>query len=464
MTHTCIANTSCRAAVIEGGARRPAYTEQPDALCDGCADGHTDDIGRLMRDYAMLRATLGEHRRADGAPVHSTPAPGVLVDSTSDRLITEIVEWARYAADRVSDALGTALPDGGRKLAQIRLDGALSLPETGSLAERQHEQTRAPEHQRLAAYLATIKPNVELLATLPPEDVQVWAQPRRCPDHAEQVARAHRLLELAREARIRDEITDATNGLQAAYAAAGACDTCCGWDPHPKHGQARQDITISGLDVLLRLTRQHHLTRQHLGQTKVRYRYAMPCPYCGSPTGRDDGKSFVTCENDQCTPKGPSSWTEREYKLLAGMVADEERNRLTMKYLLAEAYARLDQVNGVLANLVGDSVADMAGAGTIILQSLTAVMDGHEPPDKRKIATGKDETTLRQIDQDSWSWTREPRYEKPKRKRRKKTETAPAVRIAPSSRSTITDTLDAPPIQRGENYCGDCKLIHAGAC
>lgn len=75
MTHTCIANTSCRAAVIENGTRRPAYTEQPDTLCDGCSDAYRDDLKRLMRDYVMLRATLGERRRADGAPVHSTPSP-----------------------------------------------------------------------------------------------------------------------------------------------------------------------------------------------------------------------------------------------------------------------------------------------------------------------------------------------------------------------------------------------------
>ncbi|GAA2418302.1 hypothetical protein [Mycolicibacterium llatzerense] len=463
MTHSCIANTACRAAVIEDGARRPAYTEQPDSLCDGCADGYGDDIRRLPRDYALLRATLGERRRADGAPVHSTPSPVVLIDSTSDRLMTEIVEWARFAADRVSDALNTDLPDGARKLASLRLDGTLSPPEAGSLADRQHELTKPPEHQRLAAYLAIVEPHIDLLATLPVEEVKVWAQPKRCDRHAEQVATATRMLELARDARIRAEITEATDALQAAYTAAGACDDCCGWDPHPKHGQARQEMHVSGLDVLQRLARQHHLTRQHLGQTKLRYRYAMPCPNCGASIGRDDGATIATCENDECTPKGPSSWTEREYQLLAGMVGDEERLKTTTKWLLAEAYARLDMVNGVLSKLVGDSIMDMAGAGTIILQSLTAVMDGHESADKRKIATDKDTTALRQLDQDAWAWKREPRYEKPKRKVRKKTEEKPEQRIAQSSRSTITDTIDAQP-GRNENHCPECKLVHAGEC
>ncbi len=462
MTHSCIANTACRAAVIEDGARRPAYTEQPDSLCDGCADGYGDDIRRLSRDYALLRATLGERRRADGAPVHSTPAPAVLIDSTSDRLMTEIVEWARFAADRVSDALNTDTPDGDRKLAQIRLDGALSPPEPGSLADRQHETSHAPEHQHLTAYLAIVEPHVDLLATLPVEEVQIWSQPKRCDLHAEQVAKAHRLLELAREARIHDEITEATNGLQAAYAAAGACNECCGWTADGR-SQARQDADMSGLDVLQRLARQHHLTRQHLGQTKVRYRLSMPCPNCGALIGRDDGTSIATCENPECTPKGPSSWTEGEYKLLAGMVIDEERTRLTMKWLLAEAYARLDQVADLVATLTSDAIIDQAGAGTIILDALRERIDGHADAEHRKIATDTDTTTLRQIDEDAWAWKREPRYEKPKPKRRKTKPIKSDERVAASSRSTVTDTIVEPP-HRNEKYCEPCKLIHAGEC
>ncbi|KIU17900.1 hypothetical protein [Mycolicibacterium llatzerense] len=460
MTHTCIANTACRAAVIENGARRPAYTEQPDALCDGCTDGHRGDIHRLPRDYAMLRATLGEHRARDGAPVHSTPSPVVLIDSTSDRLMTEIVEWARFAADRVSDALNTDLPDGGRKLPSLRLDGAHRPPQAGSLADRQHELSRPPEHQRLAAYLAIVEPHIELLATLPTEEVTIWAQPRRCAPHAEQVAAASRTLELARDTRIHAEIVDATNSLQAAFAAAGACDECCGWAPR---GQARQEMHLSGLDVLLRLTRTHHLIRQHLGQTKLRFRLTMPCPNCGAAITREAGKSFSTCENDQCTPKGPSSWTEREYRFLAGLVTDEERTRTTMKWLLAEAYARLDGITDLIHDLATDKVINQSEAVKLILGALTPRMAGHATPEDRKIASDKDATTLRQQDQDAWAWKREPRYEKPKRKGSKKTESKPADRVTPSSRSTVTDTI-IEPAGRNEKYCEPCKLIHAGEC
>ncbi|MCX8559796.1 hypothetical protein OS122_02635 [Mycolicibacterium mucogenicum] len=462
MTHACIANTSCRAAVIENGARRPAFTEQPDVLCDGCRDAYTSDIRRLMRDYVMLRATLGEHRRADGAPVHSTPAPAVLIDSTSDRLMTEIVEWARLAADRVSDALNTDTPDGDRKLAQIRLDGALSPPEPGSLAERQHENSHAPEHQHLAAYLAIVEPHVDLLATLPVEEVQIWSQPKRCDQHAEKVARARRLLELARETRITEEIAEASNQLQAAYAAAGACNECCGWSDDGR-SQARQDAEMSGLDVLQRLARQHHLTRQHLGQTKLRHRLSMPCPNCGAPVGRDDGTSIATCENDQCTPKGPSSWTEREYKLLAGLVVDEERTRVTMKYLLAEAYTRLDNIADLLRDLGVDVRVNQSEAVKLILGAITPLLDGHVDAEARKIATDKDATALRQLDQDAWAWKREPRYEKPKRKRRKPESVDAAKRIAQSSRSSITDSIVEPPHQN-EKYCKPCKQFHAGEC
>lgn len=463
MSHTCIAGTACRASVVENNTRRPAFTEHPDVLCDGCRDAYTSDIRRLMRDYVMLRATLGERRRADGAPVHSTPAPAVLIDSTSDRLMTEIVEWARLAADRVSDALNTDTPDGDRKLAQIRLDGALRPPEPGSLAERQHEQTHAPEHQHLAAYLAIVEPHVDLLATLPVEEVQIWSQPKRCDLHAEKVARAHRLLELAREARITEEIAEASNQLQAAYAAAGACNQCCGWTDDGR-SQARQDADMSGLDVLQRLARQHHLTRQHLGQTKVRYRLSMPCPNCGAPVGRDDGKSIATCENDQCTSKGPSSWTEREYKLLAGLVIDEERTRLAMKYLLAESYTRLDNIAALLSDLAADKRINQSEAVKLILGAFTPLMHGHVSAEERKIATDTDATTLRQIDEDAWAWKREPRYEKPKRKRHKTKPVNAEDRVIASSRSTVTDTIDVTPLRPNEKYCNDCKYHHVGDC
>lgn len=463
MSHTCIANTACRGSIVDdNGARQPAFTERFDALCDACTNTYRDAIKHLGADYEWLRITLGEHRRGEGAHVHWTPTPGVLIDTTSDRYMTEIVEWAEYAADLVSDALNTDRPDGNRKLAQIRLDSGLSAPEAGSLADRTSEDRRPPEERRLDAYLAMIEPHIEALAAEPKQTVQIWAQPQRCAEHAEDITAAKRLLELARESERDTDITEASEKLQAACSAAGACDECCGW---AHTGQARQEADISGLDVLQRLVRLHHLIRKHLGQTKLRYKGSFSCPHCGSPVGRDDGTAIWDCENDQCTPKGRSSWTEYDYRRLSGLVNDEKLMRITAKYLLAEAYTRLDNIADLLRDLGADERVNQSEAVKLILGAIGPLMDGHVTPEERKIATDKRTATQFQDNYDeNWAWRREPRYEKPKRRRRKPEPVDASKRIAQSSRSTITDTVDVQPLQPNEKYCEDCEYHHAGEC
>ncbi len=463
MTHTCIANSACRGTTYETGERGPNTTEHPGTLCEPCTNTYRDAISRLARDYVMLRATLGEHRTTDKAPVHSTPTAGILIDSTSDRYITEIVEWTNYAADVISDLLHTSCPDGSRRPPAIRLDGAMAEPAVGSLAAWTTGRSRPPESRRLVAYLAMIEPHIETLAAAPKQTVQIWRRPERCDYHAEAVTTARRVLELARETGNQTEITEATDELQAAYSAAGVCDECCGWDR--KYGQARQEAEMSGIDVLQRLTRTHQLIRKHLGQTKLRHRYAMPCPYCGAPIGRDDGDTVFTCENDECTSLGPSSWTEREYQLMAGMIGDEERAKATAKYLLAEAYYRLDNVAHLIGLLNDDKVNARAGSGTVIVEALKQRMAGHVDADERdKLATDKRTALLRQVDQDSWAWKREPGYERPKRKARNEPDLDPAKRIAASSLTLVTDTLEPEALSSTETVCGHCRLVQPCDC
>lgn len=457
--HRCIAGGGCRAKTIENGVSRPALTEGADVLCDGCSGHHREAIRRLPKDYAMLRAALGEHQTRKGDMITSTRTLGVPIDGTSDRLMTEIVEWSEFAADIISVTLNTDRPDGERKLAKIRLDGTMSDPEPGSVAERSWEQTHPPEADRLAAHIGIVEPHLEKLASQPRQEVQIWAQPKRCEVHTEQVAAAKQMLRLARSVKDGDEIREAMTHLQSVYTSAGACDTCCGWGDL---GQARQDVELSGLDVLNKLTLLHQLTRKHLGHTKLRHYYGMPCPNCGAIVGRDDGTNIVTCANRNCTPKGPSSWTEREYKLLAGMVADDRTSLQTYRYLLTEAYFRLDGLSQASDIIRRNVFLDTdPNAGRTVLDLIDVALTGHLNPNERRIASDREATLLRQVDEDSWAWKREPTYIPPKRKPHATKTVAPEDRITQSSRTLLTDTITHTT---GGTHCYECNLIHAGAC
>ncbi|BBY18269.1 hypothetical protein MLIT_38610 [Mycolicibacterium litorale] len=140
------------------------------------------------------------------------------------------------------------------------LDDQLSAPVAGSLANSTWQNTKPPECDRRAAYLAIIEPNFARLEISPVDTVQVWAQPQRSRVHGAEIAATHRMLDLARGIKDREEIRDAAEQLQAANAAAGNCNECCGWCKDGR-SQASTDVQLSGMDVLLKLTRLHDLTR-----------------------------------------------------------------------------------------------------------------------------------------------------------------------------------------------------------
>lgn len=463
--HRCVAGPRCKASVIENDVKRPAFTEQPDTLCDGCTAHHQSAVKRLTRDYAMLRVTLGERQSRHGETVTSSPTPVILIDATSDRLITELLEWSSYAADLIAEQLGTYAPDGARKLAhEVHLEDRVEQLQEGSLADRTWEATHPTDAQRLTAYTSSIDTGLHLLAAYPPHDVQVWSQPHRCDDHAAQVAAAKQLLHLARQANDQTEINDAIDALQAAHAEAGICTQCCGWSDDGR-SQARQTVTMSGLDVLERLTRTHHLIRQHLGHTKLRVTHSMPCPNCGSTLGQDDGSNVVDCGNQKCTPRGPSSWTEREYQFLSGMIVDDIKTSMTTRWLLTEAYSRLDGLQKLVDDLAADERFNDAPAVKLILDAVKPHLAGHLTPDARRIATAKADTVKRQAIEDNWAWKREPRYTKPKTKPRKPVRDD-VPKYAQSSLTTITDVDESivDQLRIGDQTCPACHLVHRGDC
>lgn len=442
--HRCLAGAACRQAVTTNGDRHGAPTENPDTLCPPCDKNITSAIHQLPRDWADLRAALGERAANTGQKIRSTPTPGIPISTGKEALMAAIVDMADRAAAVISNALNTDQPTGRRKPPQ--------KAETGSIAWRSNEHRRPEAAQALAAAIAITEPNIVLLAAAPAEDALIWTKPDRCDTHQHLIGSAEAWA--ASETRPAEKQT-ARDAVRRAYAAAGTCDECNGWG---KHGQERELTTMTGLQILLDLEDLHHKTRHELGKTRLRRRYPMPCPRCGGRVGRDDGETIITCDNrDNCK----SSWTEREYQFLAGLITRERLDMEITKWLLAEAYARLDDAQARLSRLTPEDLA-LPGGGIIIAEAMRQAIGGHKTPDQRAITTDRKTTQERQTTEDNWTFPNESPYRPPK-PRKKATRPPGAPTIAPSSLSTLVDT-DEQAALNGQLKCTQCNLMHAGDC
>jgi hypothetical protein len=153
---------------------------------------------------------------------------------------------------------------------------------------------------------------------------------------------------------------------------------------------------------------------------------------------------------------------------LTGLVIYERQDVEIAKYLLAEAYWRLDQVQQriTIARDSGDILA-LPGSGEIIADAINDVLDGHKPPADRAIASAKTVAEQRQDDDDAWEWGDRPQpYKppKPKRKRHRATRAkGPIKPVHPSSRSTLIDIDESVDTITGL-VCPECHLVHVGEC
>lgn len=212
-------------------------------------------------------------------------------------------------------------------------------------------------------------------------------------------------------------------------------------------------VDLIGVDLAFELVDLHHQARAELGLTRLRHRYEMPCPNCGAPVGRDDGTIIVDCK--QCN----SAWTEREYQFLAGLIT-HERLDMILKWLLAEAYWRLDMLQNLADMMHRHKNLDADAAAA--LEILDAALGEHKRPADRVVATDRKTAAERQAADDTWAFGNEPVYRRPKRK------PAPARApvenpIAAASLSTLVD-IDADAVLNGDARCRDCNLIHTGEC
>ncbi|MGV0042047.1 hypothetical protein [Mycobacterium colombiense] len=416
-SHRCLAGDNCCAATYTAGKRIPALTETQDTLCEACLQRIESAVQQLPKDWANLRDALGERAAAGGQRISSTPAPAIPISTRKEALMRAIVDMADRAAAIVSDALNTDQP--------VAYKGR-GHPEQ---AER-----------LLRAAVAITAPNIGLLAAAPTEHMLVWAKPMRCPVHAELIALA--------------EAGQVDPG--PAYVLAGQCDDCNGWG---EWGQEREHTEMSGIHVALELVELHNQARAELGLTRLRHKYEMPCPNCGADVGRDDGTAIVDCRNCE------SSWTEGEYQFLVGLITRERLDMKITEYLLAEAYARLDEVQkrlDVLRFANEDSVLDEPGAGRIIADAMEAAIAGHKRPNERTITTDRAATEQRQTAWDKQTFRNETPYKPPKRK--PLPERQPVKNpIHPASLLNVID-IDADAVLNGDARCEDCNMIHAGEC
>lgn len=313
--------------------------------------------------------------------------------------MVDIVETAERAAAAVSEQLHAEPPDPRRKAPhRQRIDGGDDAPEfpgEDSVAWNATEAVTPQAFQSLEASLRMTEPNIELLAVAPVEAHNVWG----------------------------------------------------------KFGETRELVELSGIDIALQLVELHHQTRAELGLTRLRHRYPMPCPRCGGRVGRDDGQTIVTCDDrHDCK----SSWTEREYQFLAGLITRERLDMEINKYLLGEAYSRLDDVQRRL-NMLTEADLMLPGAGLLIFEAMRQAIDGHLPPDGRTVATDRKATEQRQTVEDTWTWQNETPYSPPKPKpRRRLTSADPQL-------STMVE-IDQDAVINGDPRCRECNLIHRGVC
>lgn len=253
-------------------------------------------VKELPRDYARLQEGLGERRAVEGAKVTMSAEPPVNLNVHREMLQSLIVEIADRAADVVEEELRMTGVGRHRQATPRGFEGrgyrAAGAKSTGSALVT------------IDRAVKLLLPSLDALVDAPAQAHMVWLP---LPDSDEE------------------------------------CDR------HPK-GQPRELVELSGLDIAWRIVRISSDVYVELGRNRLRYRFAAPCPawitkerrWCGASTvGRDNGSSFVDCET--CGAK----WTEDEYRFLEGLILGEIEEREEhdlLKYLLAEAYWRLDQL------------------------------------------------------------------------------------------------------------------------
>lgn len=501
--HRCQCSSACRRPDTSD-QRQGALIEAQTGICDPCRRHLESCAKQLPHDWLELYAALGARNATGNDKVRSTPTPAIPISVAREALMSQILELAELAAATIADQLDIEQPTGRRpKPPPILLNGEVRELQPGSTAAQASEASHPDDYRRLTAACALIEREIELLVAAPTQPVNVWSRPGRCPEHGARILEAETDLATKLKMPAADtadpkqvkawlrqrfrakahlgtkrirlpmppKAAAAMETLRLAYTAAATCDHCNAWNPNPRLGQARHIDDIAGIDIALTIVELHNRTRADLGKTRLRRRYTMPCPRCGGDVGQDEPTPYRPSVVD-CRDCG-GSWTEGEYKFLAGLITEGKEMDI-VKWLLAESYSRLDHIQEFVTKLATAGVdpetgvprIDLPGAGTVILEALTELIEAHQPPAERAIATEKAATEQRQEDHDRWSWSGEKPYRAPKRKHRKAVRPPGAPQPAPIAKSSLTLVNDTEPDETTDlsRKCKCCNEIHKGEC
>lgn len=257
-------------------------------ICEGCTWRLTKVVRWLATDFLRLHLHIGERGAATGQRVHSTRDPGIPINVATEALMRRLVEVLDRAASMVESELGMT------GVARARSDSSPATTARGYLAANGYRHTTPSDGRMVSLAARTLHSTVDVLIDVEPQWHLVWLP---LPDNDEEADRY-------------------------------------------KHGQPRELVELSGLDVARELVNVHNLIRMQLGLTRLRAHSDAPCHRCGSETlGRDNG-----CWDIDCTTCG-ARYTEDEHGFLIRCTVDESQSRdedQMLKYLLAEAYYRLD--------------------------------------------------------------------------------------------------------------------------
>ncbi|MCV7255309.1 hypothetical protein H7J86_24400 [Mycobacterium hackensackense] len=314
--HRCAWGPGCSNPDLRDRDNNPQPALIADGLiCEGCLWRLTKTVRAAANDWRRLSDAIGERGAIARQRVHGTRDPGIPINVATESLLHRLVDAVDRATSTVESALG--MTGAARSRSDSPPDERTAK---GYLAVNGKRHTTPSDAFTVAWGANTLLPVLDVLVEAEPQWCQVWMP---LPDSDDEA------------------------------------------DKHPL-GQPRELIELSGLDIARELVSVHRLVNLQLGLGYLRNKSEAPCHRCGAETlGRDNG-----CWDIDCTTCG-ARYTEDEHGFLIRCTVDEVQSRdedQMLKYLLAEAYWRLDMLRkrtSLLDDLNDETVAAIIADGKV---------------------------------------------------------------------------------------------------
>lgn len=326
-------------------------------ICEGCMWRLTKVMRWMVADFVKLHRYIGERGSAAGQRVHGTRDPGIPINVATEALMRRLVEAVDRAASVVESELG--MTGVARARSDSPPDGRTGR---GYLAANGRRHTTPSDALTVDRGARILQSTLDVLVDAEPDWHQVWLP---LPDGDEEA------------------------------------------DRYP-NGQPHELVALSGLDLARELVNIHRLVGMQLGLTRLRTPSDCPCHRCGNETlGRDNG-----CWDIDCTTCG-ARYTEDEHGFLIRCTVDESQSRdedQLLKYLLAEAYYRLDKTRertdtartqldlGTIESVMADGPEQVLKLVQLVVDQCAAPLTlgptPHPRPEERQIGAREHEKKL----------------------------------------------------------------------